>query len=151
MACEQCTQGYVLPGEPAGTLVDTAYFSPAPTQASSSEPEGAKRAIVLLTDIFGLPLKNCKIVADALAQRVGCDVWVPDVFAGSPPMTVDELEPLLPDRAGQKVSFWNYLRLVVLIVTRGYRMYGVRAAVVDARVTEVRLPFVSCVASNGEG
>ena len=76
MSCPQCTQGYVLPGEPAGSMVDGVYFSPAPEGVS------ATKAVVLLTDIFGLALKNNKILADELAKRVGCDVWVPDLFAG---------------------------------------------------------------------
>ena len=58
-------------------MVGDAYFHPAPDGAPSS------RAIVLLTDVFGLPLKNCKIMADEFAKRVGCDVWVPDLFAGA--------------------------------------------------------------------
>ena len=80
MSCEQCTQGYILPGEPAGTIVDGAYLAQAPEDAASSGP---KRAIVYLTDIFGLPLKNSKIIADELSKRVGCDVWIPDLFAGT--------------------------------------------------------------------
>jgi carboxymethylenebutenolidase len=80
MSCEQCTQGYILPGEPAGSMVNGAYFAPAPADAA---PSGLKKAIVLLTDIFGLPLKNSKILADDLAKRVGCDVWVPDFFEGA--------------------------------------------------------------------
>ena len=80
MTCEQCTQGYVLPGEPTGSIVDGAYYTaPAPDDTEST---GSKKAIVLLTDIFGLPLKNSKILADELARKVGCDVWVPDLFAG---------------------------------------------------------------------
>ena len=76
MSCEQCTQGYILEGEPEGTMVDGAYFH--------AGPEGApKRAVVLLTDIFGLPLVNCKLGADKISKRVGCDVWIPDLFAGT--------------------------------------------------------------------
>ena len=41
------------------------------------------KAIVLLTDIFGLPLPNPRIVADHLAEQVGVDVWVPDLFNGA--------------------------------------------------------------------
>lgn len=72
-------QGCVVPGEPTGKMVDGAYFSPAPEDAKTTA-----RAIVVFTDIFGLPLQNCKIIADALAARVGCDVWVPDLFNGAP-------------------------------------------------------------------
>ena len=76
MACEHCTQGYVLSGEPTGSIVDGAYYSPGPKGSSKS------CAILVLTDIFVLPLKNPKIIADKLAEQVGCDVWVPDVFDG---------------------------------------------------------------------
>jgi carboxymethylenebutenolidase len=71
-------KGFVLPGEPQGSMIDQDYFTPAPDDAT----EGIK-AIVLLTDIFGLPLPNPKIVADQLAKRVGVDVWVPDLFNGA--------------------------------------------------------------------
>ena len=83
MSCEQCTQGHVLAGEPAGSIVDGAYFHPAPTTAADGASPASTRAIVLLTDIFGLPLKNCKLIADELSKRVGCDVWVPDLFDGA--------------------------------------------------------------------
>ena len=154
MSCPQCIQGYVLPGEPKGTMVDDAYFSPAPEGAPSS------KAIVFLTDIFGLRLKNCKIIADELAKRVGCDVWVPDLFAGasrciafllasSSPLNavggvggyvfdVGDLEPIMPDRAGQPMSWGVRLQFLYIYIKRIVRFYRVRASVVDPRTTEVR-------------
>lgn len=81
MSCDHCYQGYAIEGEPHGQLVGDAYFAPAP---KSADDEGAQScAVVLLTDIFGLALKNPKIIADELAQRIGCDVWVPDLFEGA--------------------------------------------------------------------
>ena len=79
MSCEHCTQGYVLPGEPEGTIVNGAYFHAAPAAADPSASPTS--AVVLLTDIFGLDLKNSKIIADKLSNELGCDVWVPDLFA----------------------------------------------------------------------
>jgi hypothetical protein len=79
MSCEHCTQGYVLPGEPEGTIVDGAYFHAASAATDSALPSTS--AVVLLTDIFGLDLKNSKIIADKLSKELGCDVWVPDLFA----------------------------------------------------------------------
>ena len=57
-------------------MIDGSYYR--------SAPEGSKKscAILVLTDIFGVPLNNPKIIADKLAAQVGCDVWVPDVFDG---------------------------------------------------------------------
>ena len=79
--CPNCTQGYVLPGEPKGTIaLDTrAYFSPAPT---TSDPTRKKRAVIILTDVFGLTMPNPKLMADEFAQKLECDVYIPDVFNG---------------------------------------------------------------------
>jgi carboxymethylenebutenolidase len=58
-------------------MVGPDYFTPA--RGDSTQPT---KAIILLTDIFGLPLPNPRIVADHLAEQVGVDVWVPDFFEG---------------------------------------------------------------------
>jgi carboxymethylenebutenolidase len=82
MSCPDCTKGGFLPGEPKGIIsTQGAYFASAPSGKAVEDGQG-KRAIFLLTDAFGLPLKNCKIIADRLAEEVGCDVWIPDYFAG---------------------------------------------------------------------
>lgn len=78
MSCPDCLTGTVLPGEPTGSIVDGAYFSPRPDGSGAGT-----QAIVLLTDVFGLALKNPKIIADRYAATVGCDVWVPDFFDGT--------------------------------------------------------------------
>ncbi|KAJ7512633.1 Alpha/Beta hydrolase protein [Mycena galericulata] len=77
MSCPDCISGSFLSGEPAGTLdIDGAYHTPAPATASEAQK---KRAVILLTDAlsppFGLPLVNCKLIADQLAERLTCDVW----------------------------------------------------------------------------
>jgi len=79
MSCPRCQEGAFLSGEPKGTvggLLGDSYFSPAPVTNDS------KTAILVLTDGFGLPLKNCKIIADELAKELECDVWVADYFLG---------------------------------------------------------------------
>lgn len=79
MSCENCVKGNVLSGTPEGQMVGDAYFH----GASADATEGSsKNAIILLTDIFGLPLVNSKLIADRLSKETGCDVWVPDIFAG---------------------------------------------------------------------
>ena len=82
MACPNCAEGAFLPGEPTGTInydFQGAYYAPGSPSDGTSP---SKRAVLLLTDAFGLPLKNCKIIADDLANRLECDVWIPDYFAG---------------------------------------------------------------------
>src|ERR1700742_3090499 len=67
MSCPDCTTGGLLPGEPSGVFsTQGAYFSAAP---SPPEHSSGKRAVILLTDGFGLPLKNCKILADGFAKE----------------------------------------------------------------------------------
>jgi carboxymethylenebutenolidase len=82
MSCEDCTKGNVLPGEPTGAIdtVSKAYLAAA--------PEPSSRAVILLTDVFGLPLQNCKILADRLSKELACDVWVPDMFDGARHLSV---------------------------------------------------------------
>lgn len=79
MACSDCSKGSLLPGDPTGSIIDGsggAYL------AKGVDSGTSKRAVVLLTDAFGLPLKNSKILADNFAKSLGCDVWVPDIFNG---------------------------------------------------------------------
>lgn len=94
MSCPDCVKGAYLPGEPVGKLgFKGAYYSPAPKPNTtrggesnaphSDSPLNNDSAVVLLTDGFGLPLKNCKIIADTLATGLGCDVWVPDILDGA--------------------------------------------------------------------
>ena len=79
--CERCVAGHILPGDPRGTYVGSAYYAQAPER---SHTDGTpSRAIVLLTDIFGLPLVNCRLMADRFSDVLGCDVWVPDLFNGT--------------------------------------------------------------------
>ena len=82
MSCPNCVEGAFLSGEPKGTInsdFQGAYYAPGPPNDGTST---CKRAILLFTDAFGLPLKNCKIMADDLAKRLECDVWIPDYFVG---------------------------------------------------------------------
>lgn len=79
MSCPRCQEGYILPGEPTGTIekaFNGAYYSPAP------DGKEASHAVILLTDAFGLATKNCKVMADEFAKRLNCDVWIPDYFEG---------------------------------------------------------------------
>ena len=153
MTCTYCYKGFVLPGEPKGSMVGQAYFTPAPTDATQKT-----KAIVLLTDIFGLPLPNPRIVADQLAEQVGVDVWVPDLFngassyqhydcswwlksmpryrSGKPPFDANKLEPLMPDRAGAKTSLLDMVLLILKALPTIPRLFANRASVVDPRIQE---------------
>lgn len=76
MSCPDCTSGNSLPGSPKGVEENGVYLAKGSNQAATD------KAIVILTDIFGLSIPNPKIIADVLAEQTGYDVWVPDVFNG---------------------------------------------------------------------
>jgi len=129
MSRPDCYKGFVLLGEPKGSMIGPDYFTPA--RGDSSQPT---KAIVLLTDIFGLPSPNPKIVADHLAEHVGVDVWVPDFFNGKPPFAVKDLEPHMPDRAGVKIPFTKMFVILFKILASLPRLFANRPSVVDPRV-----------------
>lgn len=76
-SCPDCKKGSILPGEPTGRMVNGAYFAAGPSENDS-------RAIILLTDIFGLALVNSKLLADHFSKCLSADVWIPDMFDGEP-------------------------------------------------------------------
>ncbi|KAF4621841.1 hypothetical protein D9613_012100 [Agrocybe pediades] len=132
MSCPDCTKGDILPGEPVGSMsadFQGAYFSPAPT---GSTPTPSKRAVLLFTDAFGLALNNPKILADEMARRLECDVWVPDYFKGRPLFPVDAM--VLPDRAGVKLTIKDWLTFIVIGITNLPAIISNRPSVVDKRV-----------------
>ena len=59
------------------------------------------------------------------------------VFTGTPPFREDELEPLMPQKVGDSMSLWSKVRAGILLLSRAFRLYAVRAAVVDPRTTAV--------------
>ncbi|KAJ6595711.1 dienelactone hydrolase endo-1,3,1,4-beta-D-glucanase [Mycena vulgaris] len=130
MSCPDCISGALLPGEPTGSFdIHGSYYASAPATASEAQN---KRAIILLTDGFGLPLTNCKIIADKLAARLACDVWVPDIFAGKPMMPVDTM---IPSRAGEKISFFRWVQFYWALIFRIPYVIASRPSVVDTRLS----------------
>ena len=64
----------------------------------------------------------------------------PPFDSGKPPFDANQLEPLMPDRAGVKTSWFT----IGLMIFKGLpslpRFISNRPSVVDARVHEVRTP-----------
>ncbi|KAL0960846.1 hypothetical protein HGRIS_005863 [Hohenbuehelia grisea] len=128
MSCPDCKRGTILEGDPKGVISDIngAYFTPAPGEATT------KRAIIFLTDAFGLPLVNSKLLADMFAERLACDVWVPDLFDGVPIVGVNQLE--LPVRAGLKRSLWARISMILRLLPSIPAFYRSRPSVAFARL-----------------
>ncbi|KAG6833266.1 hypothetical protein H0H87_009441 [Tephrocybe sp. NHM501043] len=76
-----CIKGVTFEGTPKGVMkkingVNT-YV------AKAHHPADKERALLLLTDIFGLPLVNSKLMADDFATN-GFDTFIPDYLNGDP-------------------------------------------------------------------
>ncbi|KAF9473998.1 alpha/beta-hydrolase [Pholiota conissans] len=130
MSCPKCQEGFELPGEPLGTIekdFNNAYYSPAPSRETPS-----KEAILFFTDGFGLPLKNCKIMADNFAKRLNCDVWIPDYFDGKPLVPASNLRA--PDHAGAKMSIMDWVKFVLATIPHIPAFIRSRPSVADMRV-----------------
>ena len=145
-----------------------------PDTSPDTPRSDSTKAIILLTDIFGVDLVNCKLNADEISKRVGCDVWVPDIFGGMfcylpfrvpffslsslyhlhnsiqetfsscfvlplgrPPFKPEELDPLIPDRAGVSTSFISQLKMLGLFIMHLPALWASRPAVADFRIVEV--------------
>lgn len=78
---KDCFSGVIHEGNPAGKIesingVDTYVALP-----DGDYPKD--KAVLLLTDVFGVALVNNKLLADAFAKN-GFQVYMPDYFAGDP-------------------------------------------------------------------
>ncbi|PFH49133.1 hypothetical protein AMATHDRAFT_63701 [Amanita thiersii Skay4041] len=128
MSCPDCVTGGLLPGVPTGvTSTQGAYFAAAPGGSPS------KRAILLLTDVFGLALVNPKLIADDIAKRLNCDVWIPDYFNGIP--IIDPRKIKIPAGPPGSTRLWlEWLRLIMLILPRLTNFFKNRPPLIDGRL-----------------
>lgn len=79
--CINCITGSIIPGEPKGSEEKIGPFNTYVAKPSAGVADPSK-AVLSLTDVFGLALPNNKIVADMLAEQTGFVVYVPDVGQG---------------------------------------------------------------------
>jgi len=131
MSCPDCTAGNLLPGSPKGTEENGAYFA-----KGSNQEDTKDKAVVLLTDIFGLSISNFKILADTIAERTGFDVWVPDLFNGNPPIKPEALDSFIPRKPGEKLGFLRKVHFYWTILTHISAFISCRPSVVDPRAKE---------------
>ncbi|KAF8073387.1 dienelactone hydrolase endo-1,3,1,4-beta-D-glucanase [Lyophyllum atratum] len=130
--CADCTP-YGLPqDEPAGYIsTHGAYFSPSPN--INAKDEHSERAILLLTDDL---LENSRILADNLALRLDCDVWVPDYYQGhssGPPLNIYP-HRYLRNSAGANMSKCAWIKSKLRMTPRMPVFIKNRPTVIDARL-----------------
>ncbi|KAG2010561.1 dienelactone hydrolase [Coprinopsis cinerea AmutBmut pab1-1] len=130
MSCPSCIEGEILPGEPVGSIqadFNGAYLSPGPPSKT-----GRGRAVIVCTDVFGLAIPNPKLVADRLASRLECDVWIPDYFAGQPIFPPSYMDTI-PERP-RHLSTWEYIVFIIKAIPNLPGLIRNRPAVVDGRL-----------------
>ncbi|KZO96043.1 dienelactone hydrolase endo-1,3,1,4-beta-D-glucanase [Calocera viscosa TUFC12733] len=114
--CENCTKGTKLPGTPEGSMLKIAgidtYLATPPEPV---KPENEHKAVVIFTDVLGLPLGNSQIIADGFAKHLGLPVYVPDMFNGTPPITPEQMTSVDHFEIGKPRPFWKKLRFYALL------------------------------------
>jgi hypothetical protein len=78
ITCPDCLSGSIKDGKPSGA-VTTIHSLP----AYVAHPEGTpKGLVVLIPDIFGWEISNCRLLADAYAKEGGFLVYLPNFMNG---------------------------------------------------------------------
>jgi len=96
------------------------------------------KAIVILTDIFGLASNNNQLIADELAEKLDVDVYVPDMFDGAPPVPEAQMRPFMPDEPGVRISLWSKLQFLWILIRNIFSLRrALNKAKADATITEV--------------
>ncbi|KAE9368109.1 dienelactone hydrolase family protein [Stipitochalara longipes BDJ] len=78
ITCPDCLSGSIKYGEPSGT-VTTIQGLPEYVTRPTGTPKGL---IVLIPDIFGWEISNCRLLADAYAKEGGFLVYLPNFMNG---------------------------------------------------------------------
>ncbi|CAG7854634.1 SubName: Full=Related to dienelactone hydrolase endo-1,3,1,4-beta-D-glucanase-Laccaria bicolor {ECO:0000313/EMBL:CCA70526.1} [Serendipita indica DSM 11827] len=137
--CANCVSGHVLPGDPTGsTDPASGCYLALRNPAIAGRADANKTAIVLLTDIIGLRLKNAKLLADRFAQSylMAYPRLIPP--PGHPPVRLidDEanLRKFIPDEPGAKFSLWNRFQFLFLILRCAPGLWKTRPSIGRERV-----------------
>ncbi|EIM81993.1 chlorocatechol-degradation protein [Stereum hirsutum FP-91666 SS1] len=87
--CKHCIEGVVHEGETTGTIETIGGVRTYIATPSQDFPKD--KAVLILTDVFGLELNNNRLLADAYAKN-GFKVFMPDLFDGDS-VAADALNP----------------------------------------------------------
>ncbi|KAF2866036.1 dienelactone hydrolase [Massariosphaeria phaeospora] len=99
----ECIKGSIHAGHPTGTE-ETIHGLNTYVVGNRTNP---RATIVVYSDIFGLPLPNNKLIADAYAKSGEYLVYLPDFFKGDPvPLRVADV--LIPVDAANQSSLSKY-------------------------------------------
>jgi hypothetical protein len=91
--CDPSSPSAIWEGTPNGKIIEIdgieAYISQPETRTSKLPPSDSQssnkqpnRVILFLTEGHGIYLPNAQFLADSFSSHLGCDVIMPDQFAG---------------------------------------------------------------------
>ncbi|CAF1057466.1 unnamed protein product [Adineta steineri] len=101
-----------LPGTPQGQIIKIADIDT--YQILGKDVTSKGKAIVLLTDVFGLT-KNPRMTADEISEKSGFDVYVPDICNGDP--VASSFLSNMPEAPGEKMSIGAKIGMTAKMVT----------------------------------
>ena len=101
--CNECIKGTIHKGQPQGKT-ETLYGLTTYIVGNRTNP---RATIVMYSDIFGLPLVNNKLIADAYAKSCEYLVYLPDFFKGDP-VPLKTADVLLPVDASKQSAISKY-------------------------------------------
>ncbi|KIW46462.1 uncharacterized protein PV06_02133 [Exophiala oligosperma] len=106
-ACSACIKGTIHEGTPQGKE-ELIHGLNTYVIGNRTNP---RATIVIYSDIFGLPLPNNKLIADAYAKSGEYLVYLPDFFKGDP-VRLQVADVLLPVDAAKQSKFAKYTGLL---------------------------------------
>jgi len=77
----KCCEGSVASGSPVGTITKILGVD---VYVTSGADKSSSRAVLFLTDAFGIPFVNSRLLADYYAREANLTVYIPDLFDGEP-------------------------------------------------------------------
>ena len=101
--CNECIKGTIHKGQPQGKI-ETLHGLTTYIVGNRTNP---RATIVMYSDIFGLPLVNNKLIADAYAKSGEYLVYLPDFFKGDP-VPLKTADILLPVDASKQSALSKY-------------------------------------------
>ncbi|WVQ79294.1 hypothetical protein IAT38_001391 [Cryptococcus sp. DSM 104549] len=120
-----CLQGSVIPGTPRGTYEEIQPEGGRRVRRYLASPSDGvvldkKTAVILYTDIFCFTLVNPLIMADAFADQLKLNVYVPEYIPNPPDEKVfDPVAPHFPEEFAGR-SFFGSVSSWVGVLVRGW-------------------------------
>lgn len=109
MPCNECIKGSIHAGKPIGSI-EKVHGLDTYVVGNRTNP---RAVVVVYSDIFGLPLPNNKLLADAYARSGEYLVYLPDFFKGDP-VPLKAADTLIPVDAAKQSTLSKYTGILAM-------------------------------------